>query len=58
MPAGSIGYVYLPAFAGIIVTSALFAPVGARLAHRLPTQVLKRVFAVFLAVVGVKMVVG
>jgi len=58
MPAGSLGYVYLPAFAAIVVTSALFAPAGARLAHTLPTRVLKRVFAVFLAVVGAKMLVG
>ncbi len=52
------GYVYLPAVAGIVVTSAAFAPLGARLAHRLPTRVLKRIFAIFLALVGVKMLFG
>ncbi len=57
-PPWSLGYVYLPAFAGIVVTSAAFAPLGAKLAHSLPTPVLKRVFAVFLAVVGAKMLIG
>ncbi|MGB0467276.1 MAG: sulfite exporter TauE/SafE family protein [Pontibacterium sp.] len=48
----SLGFVYLPAFVGIVITSSLFAKVGAKLAHRLPALVLKRVFAVFLLVVG------
>lgn len=58
MPTGSVGYVYLPAFAAVALSSALFAPVGARLAHTLPTDTLKRIFAVFLAAVGVKMLTG
>ena len=52
VPVPSLGYVYLPAFLGIIATSVPFAPVGARLAHRLPTRVLKRAFALVLGVVG------
>ena len=55
LPDGAIGYIYWPAFIGIIVTSILFAPLGARLAHRLPVTVLKKVFAVLLAVLGVRM---
>jgi uncharacterized membrane protein YfcA len=47
-----LGYINLPAFLGIIVTSVPFAPVGARLAHRLPTGVLKRAFALVLVMVG------
>jgi len=57
-PPWSLGYVYLPAFAAIVVTSALFAPLGARLAHSLPTGVLRRLFAIFLVVVGVRMLAG
>ncbi len=56
--AWSLGYVYLPAFAGIVTTSVVFAAVGAKLAHRLPTRILRRVFAVFLAVVGLSMLSG
>ncbi len=55
LPEGSIGYIYLPAFLAIVPTSLLFAPVGARLAHTLPTIVVKRFAAVFLAIVGAKM---
>jgi len=52
LPDWSAGYVYGPALAGIAVTSMLFAPLGAALAHRLSTVVLKRAFAAFLAVLG------
>lgn len=55
LPAYSLGYVYLPGLAGIVAMSVLFAPVGARLAHRLPVKPLKRGFGVFLAVMALQM---
>ncbi len=55
LPDGAIGYIYWPAFIGIVITSMLFAPLGAKLAHRLPVNVLKKVFAVLLVVLGVRM---
>jgi uncharacterized membrane protein YfcA len=55
LPEWSLGYIYLPAFAGIILTSIPFAPLGARLAHGLPTGGLKRIFALVLAAVGAKL---
>ena len=55
LPPWSTGYLYWPAGAGIAVTSVLFAPLGARLAHQIPADRLKRFFALFLAVVGVRM---
>lgn len=58
LPALTTGYLYWPALGGIAVTSLLFAPLGARLAHRLPTHVLKRGFALFLAALGVYMLSG
>lgn len=54
MPEYSLGFIYLPAFFGIIAASVFTAPVGARLAHKLPAQQLKRVFAVFLLLVGLR----
>jgi uncharacterized membrane protein YfcA len=48
MPAGSIGYVFVPAALGIVLTSLAAAPFGARLAHRIDGRTLKRVFAGFL----------
>lgn len=58
LPDWSSGYVYWPAFAGIVVASVLLAPVGARLAHRLPARQLKRVFALLLYGLGVRMLLG
>lgn len=52
LPPLSYGYIYLPAFAGIALCSALFAPLGAKLAHRLPAVALKRWFAVLLVLVS------
>ena len=57
-PAGSVGFVYLPAFAGIAVTSILVAPWGARLAHRLKGATLRRIFAVFLLAMGAKVAIS
>jgi uncharacterized membrane protein YfcA len=50
--------VYLPAFIGIAITSFLVAPWGARLAHRMPVGLLKKVFMVFLVALAVKMAVS
>lgn len=55
LPPYSLGYVYLPAFFGIALASMLTAPLGAYLAHRLPVAVLKKLFALLLYVVGLKM---
>nr|VFK13399.1 MAG: Uncharacterized membrane protein YfcA [Candidatus Kentron sp. LFY] len=58
LPAWSSGYVYWPAFAAIAPVSLLFAPLGAKLAHTLPVDVLKRLFAVYLVLVGVGMLLA
>ena len=55
LPAGSLGYVYLPALAFLVVTTMLVAPYGARLAHRLPVATLKRIFAGLLVLLAGKM---
>lgn len=58
LPDYALGYVYLPALAGLICTSMLTAPLGVRLAHSLPVARLKRIFAGLLFVVGTKMLFG
>ena len=55
LPDYTLGYVHLPAFLGIIISSALFAPLGARLTHRLPVKTVKKIFAVFLFAVAIKL---
>jgi uncharacterized membrane protein YfcA len=52
LPAGSVGYVYLPALAGIVVMSMLLAPLGARVAHAMPVARLRAAFALLLFVLG------
>ena len=58
LPAYSTGLVYWPAFAGIVLMSVPFARVGARLAHKLPADVLRRLFACLLFSVGLKFIIG
>jgi uncharacterized membrane protein YfcA len=49
------GYLYWPAIIGIAIPSPFFAPLGAKLAHKLPTSVLRKLFALLLLLVGIKM---
>jgi uncharacterized membrane protein YfcA len=58
LPRYSLGFVFLPALAALVVASMATAPLGARLAHRLPVATLKRVFAGLLIVLATKMVVS
>jgi len=53
-----LGYVHLPAFAGIALTSALAAPLGAATVHRLPPRLVRRLFGIFLVLVGARMLSG
>ncbi len=55
LPAYTTGYIYWPAFFGIILASVFTAPLGAKLAHKLPVKTLKRGFGVFLIILAIKM---
>jgi uncharacterized membrane protein YfcA len=55
LPAGSFGYIWLPALLVIAVCSVFTAPLGARAAHALPVGKLKRVFASILYVLAAYM---
>jgi uncharacterized membrane protein YfcA len=58
LPEWSLGYIYLPALAGVVLASVFMAPVGAALAHRMPVRALKRIFAALLFVMATKLLVG
>lgn len=58
LPEWSVGFLYLPAVAGIAITSMLVAPLGARLAHRLRGTTLTRIFALFLLAMGAKVAIS
>jgi uncharacterized protein len=55
LPEWSLGYIYLPAFFAISLSSFFTAPVGAKLAHILPAQQLKRYFSLVLLLLAIKM---
>jgi uncharacterized membrane protein YfcA len=58
LPAQSLGFVYVPAWASIAVASVVAAPFGARAAHALDAAKLKRIFALVLFVLAIKMFMG
>jgi uncharacterized membrane protein YfcA len=58
VPGQALGYVHGPAFAGIALTSALAAPLGAATVHRLQPLLVRRLFGGFLIVVGSRMLAG
>ena len=55
LPDYSVGFIYLPALVGIAAISVLTAPLGVKLAHSLPVDKLKKIFALLLIVVGTRM---
>lgn len=55
LPPWSLGFVSVPGFILLALLTAITAPIGARLAHRLPQQTLKRAFAILLALVAINM---
>jgi uncharacterized protein len=58
LPSWTLGYVYLPALALIVVTSMATAPLGARLTQRLPLKRLRLVFALILYAMAARMLAG
>ncbi len=58
LPVFSSGFVYWPAWAAIVMVSVLTAPLGARWAHQLPALQLKRLFALLLLLLSIKMFFG
>lgn len=58
LPPLSFGYVSLIGAVLIMPTSVYVAPIGARLAHRLPKRTLEIAFALFLATMGLRFVVS
>ena len=56
IPAHSTGYVFWPAFAGIVLGSMPCAQIGAKMAHKLPAPRLRKIFAIFLIVIGCELI--
>lgn len=52
------GYIYWPAFLATATAGVIFAPIGAKLAHRIPSHILKRIFGLFLVIVSIHMLMS
>lgn len=57
LPPWSLGFLNIGAFACIVLPAMLLAPVGARLAHRLPVIILKKYVALLIVVVACRMLI-
>ncbi|WP_158232683.1 sulfite exporter TauE/SafE family protein [Sporosarcina sp. P26b] len=57
LPPWSFGFVYVPAFFGIVIGGFIGVPVGTRIAHRLPDQLFSKVYLALLVVVVITMIV-
>lgn len=55
LPAPHLGYVFLPALLWTALASVLTAPLGARAAHRIQVGMLRKLFAVLLLALAVKL---
>ncbi len=57
LPPASLGFVYLPALLSLVAASMITAPYGARAAHKMPVDTLRRLFACSLFLLATKMIV-
>jgi uncharacterized membrane protein YfcA len=57
LPTYTLGFVYLPALAWLVVGTVLTAPLGARTTHRTPVGTLRGIFAVLLLILATRMLV-
>ncbi len=55
LPQYAAGYIYLPALGGIVLLSIFTAPLGVRLAQVLPIAQVRKYFALFVIIVGIRM---
>ena len=56
LPSGVFGFINIYAFLCLSLASFFMARLGVKLAHKLPALTLKKAFAVFMLVVGVKLI--
>ncbi len=55
LPPFSVGFVYLPGLITLSIVTTLMAPIGAKVAHKLPVSKLKKAFAFILVITASEM---
>ena len=58
MPAGSLGFIYLPGLLLVVLPTVVTAPLGARLTQSMPVKHLRTVFALMLYGIAIKMLIS
>lgn len=55
LPAGSLGYVYTPAWFFCSIGTLMTVPLGSRLAYHAPVVLLRRIFVIFLLIIAARL---
>ena len=55
LPDGTLGFWYLPAVVVLSIATVIFAPIGVKLAHKLPAKQLKTAFGLLLLFIAARM---
>lgn len=55
LPEWSLGFVYLPAWVCVVTASIIAARIGVIWSHKIPTKLLKKLFAVVMLAIGIHM---
>ena len=55
LPKWSTGFIYWPAFIGIALPSLFITSLGASLAHKIPVNTLRKLFAAVVFAIGLQM---
>lgn len=54
-PEGVLGFIYIPGVVAVSVVSAITAPLGVKLAHNIPVDLIKKIFSILLIGLSIKM---
>ncbi len=58
LPEYSLGFIYLPALAGIVIFSVVTASIGAKITHISDIKIIRKIFVILLFILGTKMLVN
>ncbi len=58
LPEYCLGYIYLPALAGIVAFSMVTATIGAKVTHIVKIKIIRKIFVILLYILGTKMLVS
>ena len=57
LPQHTIGYIYWPAWIGLVLGCVIFVPIGAYFSYRLPVHALRKALAALLLLIGIHLLI-